>query len=249
MDRERERAADARFAAGQPRLAARHQQPRRDDAGPGRDTGGAGRRLVGAAIEVACAARQRVQHHRAVGRVLAGQQQRRISGPEQQPPAPQVRPPRRLGQRVGVDREPSGGDLDRDRRGRAEILDHGEIAQPGEALQVLGHRRRDRERREVQRRDVDGFAMVQDPPVQHRRAGAHVAGDGIVRDRQQLQRIAATQPQAVQRRAPGEAMEADRDPLDQRHAFAGRADQAPAGLDAVPPGHRQPPFSAAMLAA
>ena len=68
----------------------------------------------------------------------------------------------------------------------------GEIAQPGEALQLLGDRARAAERGEVELGERHGLAADREAAGEQRFAALAVAGDMVARDGGELQRLART---------------------------------------------------------
>ena len=136
MQRDAERAGQPRLARFQPRRPALDDQSGGDHPAPGGDPGEAGQRLVGAALEMAGAAGERVEHRGAVDRIGARQDVGRVSGPEQDAPAPQVGPPGRLADLLGMGGEPFAHDLLGALGAALAGRGGGEVAQPGEALQL-----------------------------------------------------------------------------------------------------------------
>ena len=92
-----ERAHQPGFAARDARNAALDEQAGGDHARPGGDPVEPGRRLVGVGVEMAGAARQRVEQGRAIAGVAARQDVGRIGGPEEDPLAPQFGRPGLVG--------------------------------------------------------------------------------------------------------------------------------------------------------
>jgi hypothetical protein len=67
----------------------------------------AGRHAIGGAIEMAGAARQRVEHRGAIDQVLARQDQRRMRGPEQDAAAPEIGAPGGIGDLLAMRIQPA----------------------------------------------------------------------------------------------------------------------------------------------
>ena len=113
-----------------------------------------GQRLVGAALEMAGAAGERVEQARAVDRVGAGEDVGRIGGPEQDAPAPQIGAPGRLADLLGDGGEPFAGDPFGELGAALARRRGGKVAQPGEALQIVGEILGQADRREIEAGDL-----------------------------------------------------------------------------------------------
>jgi hypothetical protein len=132
-----ERARQAGFAAGDTRDSALDQEARRHDSTPGGHPVEPGRRFVGIAVEVTRAARERVEKRRAVAAVAARQDVGRISGPEEDSLAPEVRRPSLVGPRA-VRKQPAPDHRFGEPRALFARRGGGKVAQPGEALELPG---------------------------------------------------------------------------------------------------------------
>ncbi len=158
------------------------------------------RRAVGRAIEVARTAGQRVQHLLAIVDIVGVEDEGRIGRPEQDAPAPQIGPPGGLADDAGMAIEPPPHQVLGHRRAFAPGGRRRQIAQPGEAMQVIGEG--GREAAAAERLDHHRFAAVEHSPLEQSTARTCRAGDRIGRHVEQLHRIAPAQPQFVKRRAP-----------------------------------------------
>ena len=108
----------------------------------------------------------------------------------------------------------------------------GKVAQPGEALQIGGEILGQADRGEIQAFDRDFGAVVGEDAAEQGLARRLVAGDRVLGHRDQLQRHPAAQPQRVERRPPGEAVQAVIEALEQRQAaVVADPDQPLARLD------------------
>ena len=127
---------EPRLAASDAMNAALHQKSGSDHSTPGSDPVEPRRRLVGACVEMTGAASERVEQRRAVAAVAARQDVRRIGGPEQDAFTPQVGRPGAVDSSA-VHQQPAADD----RFGEARALfargRGGEVAQPGETLELL----------------------------------------------------------------------------------------------------------------
>ena len=186
-----------------PRLAAGHQQRGGDDADPRDHLPGAGPRLFGDAVEVACRAREMVEHRRPIDKVARRQDQRRVARPEEDAPRAVVGLPRGL-------------------------------AQPGEAVEIVGKGRRDGERREIELAERQFEPAMQEMAGADRGARARIAGHRVGRYAEQLQRKAPLQAEGVERCAPRQARDRIGDAVAEREPLVGgQADQPLAGFDRV----------------
>ncbi|MCH7861584.1 MAG: ATP-binding cassette domain-containing protein [Proteobacteria bacterium] len=95
------------------------------------------------------------------------------------------------------------------RRGDARG-DAGEIAQPAEAVEICAHRRRPVGPGEVEPGDRALLAAERYMTVEQRVAALDIAEERVLADRDQFQGMPALQAHIVERRAPGEPLEARR---------------------------------------
>ncbi|PAV93381.1 hypothetical protein WR25_25293 [Diploscapter pachys] len=151
---------------------------------------------------MAGAARQRVENARSIDEVGGRQDQRRVARPEQQPPAPQIGPPRQRIDPLGIIVEPARHQRLGDRRALRARRHGRQVSQPREAVDVIGKRPAPVAALERERVDRVRLALERQLATQQRMAAPHVAHHGIVRHRNQLQRIATLQPHRVDRRTP-----------------------------------------------
>jgi hypothetical protein len=157
-----------------------------------------------------------------------------MRGPEQQPPPPQVGTPGERIDPLGIFIEPSRHQLFGDRCCLRPGGDGGQVAQPGEAVDIFGKRPAPFAALERQRVDRVRLAAKAQFAAQQRLAAAHVADDGIVGHRDQLQRVAALEAHCVKRGAPGQLVEAFGQALGEAQALvAADAHQALALLDPI----------------
>ena len=134
-----ERPGKARLAARDTRDSALDQQSGGNDAAPCRHTIEPSGGLVGGRIDVAGAAREGVEQRRAITAVAARQNVRRIGRPEEDALTPQMRGPCRIDLRSVRQKPAPDHGLGKPRAFLAR-RGGGEIAQPGEALELLGER-------------------------------------------------------------------------------------------------------------
>ena len=211
----------------------------------------AGGRLVGAAIEVPRAARQRVEHLAAIDQVGRRQDQRCMRGPVEDASAPQFGSPGGFADLVGMDFQPQPHDRLGDRHPDRACRHGRQIAQPGEAVEIVRQRLRPIGLGEIEIGDRHALAAKRDPPVEQRIAAAGIADERILGHRDELERMAAAQPKRVERRAPSQFAKAFGDTVGERQA--GAAPDADQPLAFVDPVWRaflaHPPLNAAMLAA
>ena len=161
----------------------------------------------------------------------AGDQHRSPGGPVAAPP-PQVGPPGALADRLGMGREPGMDDLLGELGGALAGRRGGEVAEPFEALQIVGDVGRKGRIVEVDPVERPGLPAADEAAVEEGLAGGLVARHRILRHRDQLQRITAAKAQGVEGRPPGEAVEHRGDLLAERGALpSAGADQPLAGLD------------------
>ena len=97
--------------------------------------------LSARAIEMPRAARERVEHQAAIDQVGRRQDQRRVRGPVEDAAAPQLGVPGRLADLFGMDGEPRAHQRLGDRRADRARRDGRQIAQPGEAVEMVAERR------------------------------------------------------------------------------------------------------------
>ncbi len=157
-----------------------------------------------------------------------------MRGPEQDATAPLIGAPRRIGDFLAMCLQPAPHDLLGDRRTLRARRDAGEIAEPGEALQIFGEGRRPARLGEIELGDRPLFAAEVDHAVEQAVAAMDVAEKGIVGHCDELERMASAQPHSVERRAPGQALEAFGDALGKAEAtITAGADEPFAFLDSV----------------
>src|SRR5690348_6886444 len=123
---------------------------------------------------MAAAARQRVEQRGAIAGVAARQDVRRIGGPEENALAPQFGPPRRVDPRP-VSEKPAPDDCFGKLRSALSRCRRGEVAKPGESLQLLGQRPIAANGREIQIRKVDGLAPGAKPSGEQSVAAATIS--------------------------------------------------------------------------
>ncbi len=177
-----------------------------------------------------------------------------MRGPVQDPPPPEIRAPRLRIDAVGIGGEPACHHGFRDRCGLRAGGDARQVAQPGEAVDVIGEAAAPVALREIERLDRPALAAPRQHAREQRFTAADVADHRIVGHCDQLQRIAPFQPHAVERGPPGQFLEAFGQPFGERQALvAAQRDQPLAFLDPVGRGlgnrGGQPPLKPAMLAA
>ena len=250
-----QRLGEPRFAARAARFSPRNQQPGGDHPAPGGDARHADRHLFRAAIDVSGATSKAIEHRRSVDQIGRRQDQRRVRRPEQDAQAHQIGAPRRLGDMIGMHIEPFLHQIFRDRRGLRARRDARQVAQPGEAVQMIGETRRPIGIGERDPIDRAAFAGDRQHALHQRVAAPHVAEKRILGHRDQLQRIAPAQAKRVNRRSPGQPRETFGQALGQRQTLvAAQANQPLALLDAISSGlwrrfAAHPPLRARMLAA
>ncbi len=222
-----ERGGEQRLGARQPGVDAGNEQRGDVEPGGGGDAQLAVGQFVDRAVEVPRHPRQRVEHGRAIDEVGRRQDVRRVGRPEDQPLGDQVGGP---GDRVevGVIGEPARDDRLGDRRAARAVGHRGEVAQPGEAVRPVPPRRRRARVGEAQgaRRVIPG---VRQPPGDDPRPDRGVAGQWVGGDGEQLQREMAAQPDAVERGAVAQPVEAGGDALGEADALVAAARGAPRG--------------------
>ena len=161
-----------------------------------------------------------------------------MGGPEQQPPARIVGAPGWFTRRFGMGRQPAPHHLFGDRRGLLAGRRAGKVAQPAEAVNMIGKGRAKVKPSKIDRVDDLLAAAEQEIARPQRLAGPCIAGDVVVGDGQQLERIFAAQLAAVNRRLPAEQVEMIGDPLRQRQPLVIRdADEALALFYSIVRGH------------
>ncbi len=121
-----------------------------------------------------------------------------------------------------------------DRHGIVEACRGGEIGEPAEAVEIVAKAVGLLDLPVVEPRDRLLEPAIQEIAGPQRLAGARVARHQFGRQGEQLERIFALEPHRVERRVPGQAVEAVGQPLGQRQAaVVADADEALALLDAV----------------
>ena len=125
-----------------------------------------------------------------------------------------------------------------DRRGLLAGRRAGEVAQPAEAVDIVGKGRAKVEPGEIDRVDDLLAATEQEIARAQRLPRPRIAGNVVVGDGQQLERIFTAQLAAVDRRLPTEQIEMIGDPLGQRQPLVIRdADEALALFYSIVRGH------------
>jgi hypothetical protein len=200
------------------------------------------------------AAGEGVKDARTIDQIGGGQDQRRMRSPEQDAAAPLIGAPRRLGHFFAVGGEPATHDRFGNRHASRPRGDAGEIAQPGEALEIVAKGRRPVRRREIELLNRAILTAKADYAFEQGVAATGVAEKGIIRNCDELERVASAQPHRVERGTPGQSLKALGNSLREAQApIAAGANEPFAFLDSVGagPGGRivHPPLSAAMLAA
>ena len=161
-----------------------------------------------------------------------------MGGPEQQPPARIVRAPGRFARRFGMGRQPAPHHPFGDRRGLLAGRRAGKVAQPAEAVDMIGKGRAKVEPSEIDRVDNLLAAAKQEIARAECLPRPCIAGNIVVGHGQQLERIFAAQLATVDRRLPAEQVEMIGDPLRQRQPLVIRdADEALALFYSIVRGH------------
>jgi hypothetical protein len=173
------------------------------------------------------AAGQHVQHLGPVDDVLARQQVGRISRPEQDAAAPQIGAPSPFAHRYAALIEPAArrglGDLSAPlTRGRG-----GKVAQPDEALQMVGEIGRQRRVVIVEPAKRHGLAAKMNLAGNNALARDFVPGHRILGHGEQPQRVAPAQLERVERGPPAQEMEPFGQAGQRRRALVANPHQAP----------------------
>ena len=182
-----------------------------------------------------------------------------MRGPVHQTPAEPVGRPCGVGDLRAVTFEPAAHQPLGDRGTLGAADSGGKVAQPGEALDMRGEcGARAAVRAEIDIGQRDTLAAAHHRSFGERAAGLGIARQRVVGHRKQFERIASAQPQAVQRRAPGQPMKTVGKPLAERQPAVARAHQPLArrdlagrvgGHEAVGVAVAQEPRNPAMLVA
>jgi hypothetical protein len=232
VERGGERPQQTGLASPEPGRAALDDERGGDHSGPGRYPGQARPGFLGGLVEMAGAARKRVEKQGAIAAVATGQYVGRIGRPEEDPAPPQIGAPGPFRHRVGMLGEPLLDQFLGELGGALAGRRGGEVAKPLEALQIVGKVGGQGRVVEIQAfgRDLDSAA--DEASVQDRLPGRLVPGHRILGNREQLERMAAAEAQGVERRSPGQAVDHRRQLLAERGAVtAADPDQPFARLD------------------
>lgn len=174
-----------------------------------------------------------------------------MRGPVEDAAAPQFGCPGGFADLVGMDFQPQPHDRFGDRHADRARRHCRQVAQPGEAVEVMRQRPRPFGLGEIEIGDRDAVAAQCDAPVEQGIAAARIADERILGHRDQFERMATAQPKGMERGAPCKLAEPFGDPVGERQAGAAPdADQPLAFVDAVWRALvRHPPLNAAILAA
>ena len=182
-----------------------------------------------------------------------------MRGPEQDAPPPQIGPPGGRIDRLGKGVEPAAHQIFGDGRTLRPRRDGRQVAQPGEAVQMIGETARPVGMGEIDRFDPALLAAPVEDAAEQRMTALHIAQHRVLGYRHQFQRMPPLQPQRMERGAPGQPVQMLAQPVGERQPAAADPDQPLAFLDAVGAlrgraavrrfAHSDQPRRAAMLAA